>query len=61
MEYVEGKHHLIAVGEYFMAEIQVLCSQAKNKDNPAPPANAHDDLKEYKYQGEWLISRVVVT
>jgi len=54
MEYVAGKDRFVAVDESLVVEIQVLCSQAKNKDDPAPIGNAHYDLKEHVHQREEL-------
>ncbi len=60
MEYVEGKNRLITVSEYLVVEIQVPCTQAKDKDNPAPAGSTYYNLKEYIYPGEGLTSRVAV-
>jgi len=42
-----------AIGEYLIVEIQVPCTQAKDKDDPAPAGNAHYDLKEHVYHSQF--------
>ncbi len=49
VEDVKGEDRLVGVGEYLVVEIQVLCSKAKDKDDPAPTGNAPHDLKENVY------------
>jgi len=60
MQYVEGKHSLVAIGHHPVSGIQVSRPQAKNEDDPAATRNAHRDLEEYVRQGERLTFHDVV-
>ncbi len=61
VEDVEGEDRLVGVGECLVAEIQVICSKAKDEDDPAPAGEAPHDLKESVYPREGLTEQGVVS